>query len=257
MDKYTIHLTGVVIPNGPDRPGFPVRSELEHRKKQTKKGPNNRWHIELAKAGMQKDAILRETKTAIENAKIAEKEILGFRKDLREKELTQALESGRVKNKEPDSYASLCKAREIVRESRKVLFPLETNLRRLHQKCYYWRNMEKAARSKSSSICFTKKQRDTINFTTPTWDHFTVEDGADRIDLSDLLRNARGKGRLIVYAGTDYGLRTMSETVVQTHHQIEEHINRYHQLFGKTTVQGCLLCSFEIVVLMRTCSIVL
>ncbi|KAF9429102.1 hypothetical protein BGZ76_001818 [Entomortierella beljakovae] len=130
VDKHTIHLTGDVIPNRADRSGFPIRSELEHRKKQLKKGlPSNIWHDELLKSGMDKDTVLRETEAAVEAVKVAEEEIQALRKDLCEKEQAQALESIRVKNKEHNSYVNLQKAREIVRESRKVVLPLEAKLR--------------------------------------------------------------------------------------------------------------------------------
>ncbi|KAF9201042.1 hypothetical protein BGZ49_008726 [Haplosporangium sp. Z 27] len=232
VDRYTIQLTGTVIPNGPDRSGAPVRSELEHRKKLKIKAPSsNRWHEEFLKSRLGKDTVLQEVKVAVEAVKFAEKEIKGPRKDMREKEQTQNLQSIRVKNQEPNSYIDLCKAREKVRDGRKALLPLEANLRQLRQRSYYWRNMEKAARSKYNSNS-ARKSRGSTSFTTPTWDHPTVEDITDKLDISYLQTNTQGKNRMIVYAGTDYGLRTMSETVVQTHHQIETHINRYHVLFG-------------------------
>ncbi|KAG0195044.1 hypothetical protein BGX28_002470, partial [Mortierella sp. GBA30] len=91
------------------------------------------------------------------------------------------------------------------------------------------------AESDKSSDGTTGAQTSTSSsFTTPTWSVPTVEDNTERLDLSKLQglsTNSRGKTRTLVYAGTDYGVRKMSETVAQTHSQIQAHINRFHQLF--------------------------
>ncbi|KAF9351026.1 hypothetical protein BGX26_010870 [Mortierella sp. AD094] len=69
-------------------------------------------------------------------------------------------------------------------------------------------------------------------YTTPTWRHPTVEDSVDNLDISQLLTNARGGERMVVFGGTDYGLVTMSETAPLSLNKIQTHINRYHLLFA-------------------------
>ncbi|KAF9982878.1 hypothetical protein BGZ75_005658 [Mortierella antarctica] len=76
-------------------------------------------------------------------------------------------------------------------------------------------------------------------FTAPTWARFAVEDNTENLDLTQLQNittHARGKRRLLVFAGTDYGVVKMSETVAVTQAQIQTHINRYHQLYGKFAI---------------------
>lgn len=42
--------------------------------------------------------------------------------------------------------------------------------------------------------------------------------------------NTQRLDKVIVFAGTDYGIRRMSETVPQTYGEIQTHINRYWAL---------------------------
>ncbi|KAG9319417.1 hypothetical protein KVV02_002477 [Mortierella alpina] len=77
-------------------------------------------------------------------------------------------------------------------------------------------------------------------FTAPTWAHFTVQDNTENLDLTQLQNittHARGKRRLLVFAGTDYGVAKMSETVAVTQAQIQTHINRYYQLYDSPAAQ--------------------
>lgn len=231
MDRFTVRLTGIVVPHGESRSGFPFTSAIEKRKKDKRRTPNNKWHNEFLKCNLSQDQILYEAEAAVDAVKQAEKDIKGIRSNVRELEKTQAMAGQHVKKKIPGSYATLREARVSVREARKKLLPLEEDLRLSRQKSYYWRNVEKASRAKKS-LEPKATLRDKKKFTTPTWDSRKVEDETKNIDISNLL-NAQDKRQRIVYTGTDYGLKTMSETVVQTEDQIKEHINRYHLLSGK------------------------
>ncbi|KAK3812952.1 MAG: hypothetical protein J3Q66DRAFT_347018 [Benniella sp.] len=77
--------------------------------------------------------------------------------------------------------------------------------------------------------------------TTPDWTKHTVEDATEHLDISALLeehgkvielKGGGSKERRIAFAGTDYGVCKMSETVPQTLDQIHSHLNRYQVLAG-------------------------
>jgi len=71
------------------------------------------------------------------------------------------------------------------------------------------------------------------NPTSATWDSFNVEDNTERLDIRDMTANLSNQ-RQIVFAGTDYGIRKMSETVAQTLDELRVHLNRFQVLAGKT-----------------------
>jgi hypothetical protein len=53
------------------------------------------------------------------------------------------------------------------------------------------------------------------------------------MDLSQLREDATEGDRMLVFSGTDYGLRRMSETVAVSEAQVFNHINRYQVLPSK------------------------
>ncbi|KAF9282995.1 hypothetical protein BGZ68_005618 [Mortierella alpina] len=89
---------------------------------------------------------------------------------------------------------------------------------------------EQSAASETEKNAETSTISGPVRDSIPTWEHPAVEDRADRIDISQLLQNCRGKNRQLVFSGNDYGLVTMSETVGFTLPQIQYHLYRYDRL---------------------------
>ena len=64
--------------------------------------------------------------------------------------------------------------------------------------------------------------------TSPSWEKPGVEDYTERLDITELL-NHRGTNRHVVFAGTDYGLVTMSQTIALTIERLRTHIALYNR----------------------------
>ena len=98
-------------------------------------------------------------------------------------------------------YEALCRARARVREARKALSPLQERLRLARREKYYWNKVHKApVQENPEAATSSVPVRDTI----PTWENAAVEDRADKIDISQLLQNCRGKDRQLVVGATDH-----------------------------------------------------
>ncbi|KAF9086061.1 hypothetical protein BGX27_003275 [Mortierella sp. AM989] len=240
VDRFTIHLTGEVIKHGVDRSGYPVVSRYEERKKDKTSNLENKWKNEFLRRGLTKVETKSHAETATAVVKELENAVKKQRRSVSEKQQLQSLASRRLRDAkgstpQSEAYASLRAARVNVRVDRKVLFPQEAALRQLRKENYYWNKVDKAASSAEDSKDLVDGYTGTTEtrVTIPTWAHPATEDKAEYFNISDLITNARGKNRLIAFAGTDYGLRTMSETVALTQGQIETHINRYYSLFGE------------------------
>jgi len=96
---------------------------------------------------------------------------------------------------------------------------------------YYWNKVHKApVQENPEAATSSVPVRDTI----PTWENAAVEDRADKIDISQLLQNCRGKDRQLVVGATDYGLVTMSEATAFSLPQLQSHLNQFDMLQGKS-----------------------
>ncbi|KAF9089455.1 hypothetical protein BGX27_002459, partial [Mortierella sp. AM989] len=60
----------------------------------------------------------------------------------------------------------------------------------------------------------------------PEWGGFTVEDSTERLDISKLIANQQVGKKQVVFAGTDYGIKKMSETCALTQEEVEAYIGR-------------------------------
>lgn len=130
-----------------------------------------------------------------------------------------------------DLYGALVVARGALRAKHSELIPQEVNLQRHRKERYYWNKLSKVSTSKRKSNKASKTQ-DTV----PSWSWPMAEDSVKRLDISKL-QKAQGQDKVIVFAGTDYGIRRMSETVPQTYNEIQAHINRFWVLHCKLTCQ--------------------
>ncbi|KAF9952623.1 hypothetical protein BGZ72_006050 [Mortierella alpina] len=54
-----------------------------------------------------------------------------------------------------------------------------------------------------------------------------MDDASERIEIEQLLQDARGQERQVVFSGTNYGHCTMSETVPQALDEITAHISHF------------------------------
>ncbi|KAF9954748.1 hypothetical protein BGZ72_004325, partial [Mortierella alpina] len=126
------------------------------------------------------------------------------------------------------TYSALKAARVAARDEWLKIAPQEESLRRARQAKYFWSKVKDAAKDGAKAI--PKKEEKCQEKSIATWDHFTIEDSAERLDVQDLLNNSRGKRRMVVFGATDYGLRTMSETSAVSLQEMQQHLNRYHAL---------------------------
>lgn len=62
-----------------------------------------------------------------------------------------------------------------------------------------------------------------------------VEDNCELLDLSNIIAESKTENHAIVFAGTDYGVCKMSETVAITSQVMAHHFDRYDVLDGKST----------------------
>ncbi|KAF9079621.1 hypothetical protein BGX27_006180, partial [Mortierella sp. AM989] len=176
---------------------------------------------------------VRKEADAVDSRVKAEESIVNsIRRDLNRKQSQKATAVRLVAQREAGAYDHLWEARAALREVQKKLLPHEESLRQLKQERYQWNNIVKASKSatKAKQARSTKEiDQAHKDYSTPTWLHPMVEDSTNKLDISSLI-NARGKDRTVVFAGTDYGLVKMSETVALTHRQIQTHINRFQAL---------------------------
>ncbi|KAG0006462.1 hypothetical protein BGZ65_007741 [Modicella reniformis] len=218
LETYSspIRMTGEVIPHGANRNGFPVRSRYEERKKNMDGGSDaSRWAAEFRASGKTRN----ETK---------ESEIKPFRKDVSDKQKVQSQASVNLKAGMTGAYQELQTARVDLRAKRKLLTPREKELQRLRKVSYHWNKMERAAgSSQTTSRTPRGGSASQAANTAPTWDRPKAEDRTLNLDISALIHAADGNSKVIAFAGTDYGVRRMSETVPQTLKEISAHINRY------------------------------
>lgn len=242
MDEFTIQLTGKVIAHGRQdgRTGYPVQSAYEQRKKDRKgwtadhKWKREWWTIKDEHEDYEQAlAYVQAQEDSAEERKKNEESVM---RALRKKH--KGTQMAQTQARHGNEYTCLKEARLATRAERRILLPREVALKEVKKELYYWNKTKKAAESDREGNNVRPGTSKTQQISTPTWACPTVEDSTDRLDLSHLLQsttNARGRPRTVIFAGTDYGVVKMSETVAVTKSEIEVHLNRYHQLFGKSS----------------------
>lgn len=238
MDLHTVYLTGSVIKENRN----PVYSTYERRKKATKGKPSNYWSDAYNECGLTKAEVFEKASALADEVKAQEKVVRSKRKKVASSLQAQTDLKDALKLLNSDTTRSELKAaQQSLRKHREELEPLEEALRLLRSERYKYNKMHKAAVDAGGDLDFTKKEDDSAGrsssskVTIPTWDLPACEDRADKTDLTDLIRNARGTNRIIAFGGTDYGLVTMAETVPLTLAQVETHINRFEMLQSKSS----------------------
>ncbi|KAF9571256.1 hypothetical protein EC968_000799 [Mortierella alpina] len=227
VDEFSVQIMGEVLTKDGDVQRHPVTSKYDQRKKNRKGTTVNHWTKEFQRSGLTKRQVYRKAEDCADNVKEQEAVVKHHRALVARlvQEQSAAAETEK-KEKTRQSYEALRTARLSVREARKLLCPLQERLRLARREKYYWNKENSEPPASSTPV------RDSV----PSWDHPAIEDRADKIDISELLKNCNGKDRQVVFSGTDYGLVTMSETVGLTLPQIEYHLNRFDKLQGKSLV---------------------
>ncbi len=250
MDRHTIRIMGRVIPHGPHRTGHPVKSAYKTKKKQKKGGTVRSWRHEFLESGLDKAEVEDRYEAASELCNSLETKVKELRKELarlerirterRLEHKTTERNVSPVHGHQPlppplpppppsgppscqaSTYAALKTARIAAREQWQRVAPYEESLRQARQAKYFWSKVKDAA--KNCVRATSKKETKDEERTKATWDHHSVEDFAEQLDVQDLLCNSRGRQRMIVFGATDYGLRTMSETSAITLPEMEQHL---------------------------------
>ncbi|KAI8356335.1 hypothetical protein B0O80DRAFT_24618 [Mortierella sp. GBAus27b] len=235
VNKYTVHVLGAVVPNGGFlhngrmRIGHPAVSQIEARKKNKGGGQAKRWTVEFFSQDLNGRQVKQKAEQLSAQVEDLQKTIQGPRKKLKGLQQVQSLlrrAANRIKvpdRFQSDEYQQLRTQRAKVRQARVELNAKEAELRETRNQLYYYNKLDKA--DKSSRISTTSQ----VSVTAPTWDHYTMEDDTRHLDISRLLAD---QDKEVVFSGTDYGLRKMSETVPVTKRQLNEHLNYYSVLSG-------------------------
>lgn len=233
MDPFTVRLLGEVRPNGDERNGYPVRSEYKQRKK-NKFFPKVPSETEAVEAEMTVDAakvrldeIEGEMNAANSELKMKQKE-LGA--ELRNR--TAARQS--LKEKKDGAYKNLQDARQRIRDVRRMVLPSQESRRRLKHERYVLNQLVKTAAPKKK---VEDEEKAPLRYTKPTWSRPTVEDKAQYFDISQLQEDAKEGNRVLVFSGTDYGVRKMGATVAVSQSEMFTHLNRYQALAGKLSMR--------------------
>ncbi|CAO3572405.1 unnamed protein product [Mortierella alpina] len=222
VDRFTVQVMGRVLKQDGDRQRHPVTSKYEKRRKDNKERATS-WTDKFLASGYtkleiaDKAAVLGQQVKSLEARTKAQRRVVA-------KALQKHVEVS-------ESFPP--EAKEKLSADRDTLFPLEEELRRLRKDKYQADKLCVASKSTdgteqtvSSTQQASPVRRDTI----PTWELPAAEDKPTRIDLSSFIKNARGKKRLLAFAGTDYGLVTMSETVPLSLSQVQASFNRFELL---------------------------
>lgn len=163
------------------------------------------------------------------------------------------------------SYSTLRNARQAERIARKSYIPKEKQLRELRQTLYYWNKLYdiapvendndgdvemEAAEEEEGEVDVEEEEGEADVEEGEedeaqgiggriSWDRFNFENYTEKLDISAFGQNQNSL-RQLVFSGTDYGIRKMSETVPQTLAEILVHCNRFQtlqNLQGKATLQ--------------------
>ncbi|KAF9282401.1 hypothetical protein BGZ68_005985 [Mortierella alpina] len=118
---------------------------------------------------------------------------------------------------EVKSQKVLKEAQQSLRQQSEELEPFEKALHLLRSGRYKCSKMHKAAVDSGSDLDSTKNKNDSAcsssssMVTISTWELPACKDRAEKTDIRNIIRNARGTSRLVMSASTDYGLPTTSK----------------------------------------------
>ncbi|KAF9150562.1 hypothetical protein DFQ26_001570, partial [Actinomortierella ambigua] len=206
VDRYTVRILGRVVKHHEQYPGD---------------ADENRRH----RANMTDAQVDKKANDASAAVKAKEAEINPLRKTV--DNLQKTLAALRRRQAAPFDRQEVT---EHLKEERRKLLKLQEELRKLRGQSYYWNKVSQAPRSNLSSS--RRSGGGAAKHTVATWGQPTVEDHAQLLDIDDLAKHDENKdgqypNKHIVFAGTDYGIRTMSETVALTGDEYNTFINRY------------------------------
>ncbi|KAG0210759.1 hypothetical protein BGX31_001832, partial [Mortierella sp. GBA43] len=235
VNRYTVRVVGAVVPNGGflhngrKRVGHPVESQIEKRKKKKVGGGQaKRWTNEFFSQDLNATQVKRKAEQLSVQVEDLQKVIQGPRNKVKKLQqaqtsLRRAVNRIKVPNRfQSDAYHQLQALRDEVRQARVDLNVKEDELRGLRKQLYYYNKLDKADKNGSKT-----SRSGPAPTTVPNWSHFSVEDDVQHLDISALLADKKNE---VVFSGTDYGLRKMSETVSVTSKQLTEHFNYYSVL---------------------------
>jgi hypothetical protein len=227
---------GRVLKQDGDRQRHPVTSKYEKRRKDNKEIATS-WTDKFLASGYTKQEIADRATALGQQVKSLEARTKAQRRVVAKalQKHVEVSESFR-RSKQESLYMQLQEAKEKLSADRDSLFPLEEELRRLRKDKYQADKLCVASKSTDGTeqtVTSTQQPSPVLRDTVPTWELPAAENKPARIDLSSLIKNARGKKRLLAFAGTDYGLVTMSETVPLSLSQVQASFNRFEQLRGK------------------------
>lgn len=233
VDRYRVRMLGNVIPNGANRVGYPIRSGYERRRRRDRGSDASRWANEFLQCGLTRPQVQARAAQVKQNLDNKVAAIKTFRDNVKQAQTVQSLASVTYKNtRTTPNYQALKNARQILRGHRRLLVPLEDELRNLRRQHYYWNKVDRSAGSTQTTGAIIAAPAAN---TAPTWDRPQAEDRTLNLDISAFIQqnNVDSNNNLIAFSGTDYGVRTMSETVPQTLDEIRAFISRYDSLHGK------------------------
>ncbi|KAF9959664.1 hypothetical protein BGZ65_000194 [Modicella reniformis] len=242
VDRYSVYLLGNTIPNGQTigegpkhRTGHPVRSQLDQRRKNQRGRPaRDKWSDLGAALNVDKEQAKRNAEDTQNQMKRMESLVQPMKKRLGTLQAAQtAARQDYNGNRNTEAYQALRQARTEVRELRRELDVPDVTLKQLRKETYKWNKIARAPISIRNQQTWNPA---TIAMTTPTWEWRTIEDDVKHVDISELISKRIQGRQTLVFSGTDYGIRTMSETVPMTEDQFKDYLN-YFRKQSDTTVQ--------------------
>ncbi|CAO3563764.1 unnamed protein product [Mortierella alpina] len=230
-------------------PSWPQTSRAsfdQHLSRTKKKGSKSavslgvNWAEQCAELGLTESELDTRCKTLAEEVDGLDKTVKALRRQHAAREVAQTAASHELSRlqrctaAESDAYARLRQARIDTRAVRALLMPREAQLRSMRQDLYSLSKLHSAAKTAKRPKLRAPKEKTKVN-----WDNYRQEDATEMLDISQLVETQGPRGQ-IVFAGTDYGVCKMSETVAQTWQEMENHIDRYYAIHGsESTTISC------------------
>lgn len=207
-----------------------MRSQLEERQKKQKGRPaRNKWADLGASLNVDKAQAKQNAEETSTQKREVESKVRQIKKELGTLQAAQTLaRQEHNSSKSQESYQALQEARVEVRALRRELHDPDATLKRLRKETYMWNKIATAPDSAQLTGIPAA-----VVMTTPTWDWRTVEDDTKHIDISELRSACMEDGKALVFSGTDYGVRTMSETVPMSEGQFQDHLKYFEHQSGK------------------------
>ena len=204
VSRDTVRLQGTLIPHGNERLGHPVESLYEKRREQHKAngGASYVWSKELDQwqergfGHKEIDKACTHSKTMVKAQVKAVKALKG--------------------SPDQDPW-------ELAQQQQQVAV--------LRREGYYLAKLEKVAKARVEN---KEKRCQAPIITHVAWEDSAVEDEPSRIDLSDVLAEARrDPSKVIAWAGADPGVCVTLESVPQSTNELARHLNRLKALEGE------------------------